>query len=159
LQCEDTRLVALQLSDEGAKRWAHIIRHRANELLKNHDSVSDVHGLASPSSEFPYFRPGLCESTISVRCCGQPKIPSCIDPLDWLTKDLYWQGMLEISQCLKEEQRDVLLYVEGDWAVLSAVGEAVEMRGLIQNVWDKIYFRKRKVTQIYLILSAVLPMH
>jgi hypothetical protein len=47
--------------------------------------------------------------------------------------------------------------VKGDWAVLQAVGEAVEMRGLIQNVWDKIYFGKRKVKQIYPILSAAFP--
>jgi len=39
--------------------------------------------------------------------------------------------------------------VEGDRAVLQPVGEAVEMRGLIQNIWDKIYYRKRKVTQVY----------
>jgi hypothetical protein len=64
-----------------------------------------------------------------------------------------------MSQCLKEEHRDVLRDVVGDWAVLQPVGESVEMRGLIQNVWDKIYFWKRKVKQIYPILSAVVPMH
>jgi hypothetical protein len=114
LQCEDTRLVALQLPDEGAKRWAYIIRQRANELLMDHNSLFDVHGLTRPSSGFPCFRPRLCESTTSARCCGQPKIPSCIDPLDWFTEDLYWQGLLEISQCLKEEHSDVLRDVEGD---------------------------------------------
>jgi hypothetical protein len=118
-----------------------------------------VHGLARSSSGFPSFRPGLCKSTKSARCCGQRKIPSGIDPLDSLTKDLYWQGLLEISQCLQQELSNVLRDVEGDWAVLQPVGEAVEMRGLIQNVWDKIYFRERKVTQIYPILSAVFPMH
>ena len=159
MQCEDTRLVALQLPDEGAKRWAYIICHRANELLKSHNSVSGVHSLASPSSGFPSFRQGLCESTTSVRCCGQPKIPTCIDPLDLITKDLYWQGLLEISQCLKDEHRNVLRDVGGDWAVLQHVGKAVAVRGLIQNVRDKICFRKCKVTQIYPILSAVLPKH
>jgi len=64
-----------------------------------------------------------------------------------------------MSQCLKEEHSDVLRDVVGDWAVLQPVGESVEMRGLIQNVWGKIYFGKRKVKQIYPILSAGVPMN
>ena len=50
-----------------------------------------------------------------------------------------------MSRGFKEEHNDVLRDVVGDWAVLQPVGESVEMRGLIQNVWDKIYFGKRKV--------------
>lgn len=50
-----------------------------------------------------------------------------------------------MSQCLKEEHNGVLRDVVGEWAVLQPVGESVEMRRLIQNIWDKIYFGKRKV--------------
>jgi hypothetical protein len=119
LQCEDTRLVALQRPDVGAKRWTYIIRHRTNELLKHQNKFSDVqdalgHGLAHPASGYPSFRPGFCESTISARCCGQPKTPSCIVPMDWLTKDLYWPGLLEISECLKKEHSDIFRDVERD---------------------------------------------
>jgi hypothetical protein len=43
---------------------------------------------------------------------------------------------------VKEEHSNVLREVVGDWAVLQPVGDSVEMRGLIQNIWDKIYFGK-----------------
>jgi hypothetical protein len=59
-------------------------------------------------------------------------------------KDLYWPGLLEMSECLKKEHSDALRDVEGDWAILEPVCEAIEIRGLIKSIGDKIYFRKRK---------------
>jgi len=50
----------------------------------------------------------LCESTKQLRVEPHPMVCSCIDPLDWLPKDLSWPRPVNSSFSLKRENRDAL---------------------------------------------------
>jgi len=36
---------------------------------------------------------------------GTPQLTSCIDPLDWFTKELYWLWLLDASSDLNKKHR------------------------------------------------------
>lgn len=39
---------------------------------------------------------------------SRSKMPSCVYPLDWFPKELYWTGSFDVSRGINKEQRDAL---------------------------------------------------
>jgi hypothetical protein len=58
---------------------------------------------------------------------SRPKTPNCIEPRDWLPKQLYWPGLWDTFRSFNKEYGGDLRDVDGYLAVLQLVLEKGEM--------------------------------